>query len=464
MKNNLPLFNDIENDSGWLMSNSGSKSQAELLEQARSWASQLPGKQYMILLCEDRGNFITGFVAAQLKNQTVLLPSNRSVGALNQVMADYDDNFCLVDGDLDNDRAMIKDCRVFSNEKPDKESDETGTEQLFDSLSDSLSDSQFDKAFSPEHIAAVAFTSGSTGVATANAKSWASLVRGAYLAKNRFGFNPEHSIVATVPSQHMYGMETTVMVPLITGARILDGRPFYPEDVRLALESCSGKRVLVTTPIHLRACVAAGLQWPEIEMVISATAPLDDVLLQQANKTFAAPVLEIYGCTEAGSLASRNPMKTPVWTLYDDFSIFARDGDAIVSAKHLGEEVTLADFVEIKAKDSFLLLGRHTDMVNVAGKRASLSDLNIKLNAIAGVKDGVFIMPEAGKEHNIRLTALVVAPDLDESQILTALSEEVDVVFLPRPLYKVDSLPRNETGKLSRESLLSILDQIESIA
>ena len=59
-----------------------------------------------------------------------------------------------------------------------------------------------------------------------------------------------------------------------------------------------------------------------------------------------------------------------------------------------------------------------------------------------------------------RLAALVVAPDLEKKEILAALAERVNPVFLPRPLYKVDNLPRNAMGKLPREALSRLLEQL----
>ena len=56
-----------------------------------------------------------------------------------------------------------------------------------------------------------------------------------------------------------------------------------------------------------------------------------------------------------------------------------------------------------------------------------------------------------------RIAALVVAPSLDEAQILTALRGSFDPVFLPRRLRKLAALPRNETGKLPRDLVLGLL-------
>jgi acyl-coenzyme A synthetase/AMP-(fatty) acid ligase len=116
-------------------------------------------------------------------------------------------------------------------------------------------------------------------------------------------------------------------------------------------------------------------------------------------------------------------------------------------------EVLLSDVIELRGRSRFLLHGRSADLVNIAGKRASLAHLNFHLNSIEGVRDGAYVLPgEAGGDAT-RLAAFVVAPGLTRETILAALRERVDPAFLPRPLRFVDELPRNATGKLPRQAL-----------
>jgi len=116
--------------------------------------------------------------------------------------------------------------------------------------------------------------------------------------------------------------------------------------------------------------------------------------------------------------------------------------------------------LEITAQDRFLLHGRLSDLVNIAGKRSSLSYLNHQLNAIPGVADGAFFVREENESASstgvTRVAALVVAPGLDAAAVTEQLRKRIDAVFLPRPLLFVDSLPRNDTGKLPHEALLSL--------
>jgi acyl-coenzyme A synthetase/AMP-(fatty) acid ligase len=110
--------------------------------------------------------------------------------------------------------------------------------------------------------------------------------------------------------------------------------------------------------------------------------------------------------------------------------------------------------IEMTGPQRFLLHGRMADLVNIAGKRNSLANLNLQLNALPGVVDGAFYMPdEEDADAVTRLAAFVVAPGVAASDILHGLRQAMDPVFLPRPLVFVDALPRNATGKLPREAL-----------
>jgi len=112
----------------------------------------------------------------------------------------------------------------------------------------------------------------------------------------------------------------------------------------------------------------------------------------------------------------------------------------------------------------FMLLGRVADMVNVAGKRTSLSYLNLQLNAIEGVVDGAFFWPEQDDVNKLdgvtRLTAFVVAPGLDLAQVQAALRQCIDAAFMPRPLHLVEALPRNATGKLPQAALMALAQRL----
>ncbi|MGI9302162.1 MAG: AMP-binding protein [Gammaproteobacteria bacterium] len=416
---------------------------AALLAHALDAAKHLPEGEFAINLCEDRYRFTVGLLAALLCKQTNLLPPARVPRVVEDIARRYHGSYCLTDkpcGDLTLAQHVLT---------PAPAPVEIAPSAI--------------PIISGEHTAIIAFTSGSTGIPRANAKSWGSLVTHAHLAQRQFDIGPLHTVVATVPPQHMYGLETSVMLPLVCRVAVHTGRPFFPDDIRATLEHVPAPRILVTSPVHLRVCLESGLEWPTVDFIISATAPLSGEMAAKAERIFDARVLEIYGCTEAGSLASRRTVDGNVWRLYDGFKLAQRGEHCYANASHLSQAARLNDAIEILCPKTFRLHGRTGDQVNVAGKRASLADLNHQLCAIDGVDDGVFFALEAGSDVQ-RLAALIVSGTLDTPQVMTELAKRLDPAFLPRPLRKVDALPRNETGKLTRERLFSLLCDTDTSA
>jgi acyl-coenzyme A synthetase/AMP-(fatty) acid ligase len=310
--------------------------------------------------------------------------------------------------------------------------------------------------------AACVFTSGSTGVPVPYPKTWGKLVRCVRDGACRLGLadGRSHAVLATVPAQHMYGFESSVLLALQSGSALCAERPFYPADICAALASLPRPRMLVSTPIHLRALLAAPTDLPPADLVLSATAPLSQELARESEQRFHAPLLEIYGSTESGQLATRRTAREREWRLWPGVCLTLEEGRAWARGGHLEQPTPLCDELEPLDAERFLLRGRLADLVNIAGKRSSLAYLTHQLTSIPGVEDGVFFFPQepAPSEAGVaRVAAAVVAPGLDAARLTEALRQRIDPVFLPRPLLLVARLPRNSTGKLPSEALRALV-------
>jgi acyl-coenzyme A synthetase/AMP-(fatty) acid ligase len=265
-----------------------------------------------------------------------------------------------------------------------------------------------------------------------------------------------------VPAQHMYGFESTVLLPMQSSSAMCAERPFFPADIAAALNLLPRPRILVSTPVHLRALVAADMALPALELIISATAMLPANLAREVEERYGAPLLEIYGSTETGQMASRRTALEVHWRLWPGVRLTCSDGHCSAHGGHVARPTALADVLEPTSAEHFLLHGRTADLVNIAGKRSSLAYLNHQLNAIPGVIDAAFFVrddSEASLAGVTRLAALVVAPRLDAPAIIRALRLRIDPVFLPRPLLMVERLPRNATGKLPQHTLRALTAQ-----
>ncbi len=405
-------------------------------------AHLLPEIPKVIKLADDRYRFLVGFAAALVRGQTTLLPPSRAPGALAQLARDYRNSYCLVDG-----AEQVE--QLPSYRIPTGTGSRTGRVKV--------------PQIPVDHPALVAFTSGSTGRPHPHSKTWGSLVAVARSTGTRLGLKASDrvTVVATVPHHHMYGLETSMMLPIQHGMAFHVGRPLFPEDVRVALLDVPSPRMLVTTPLHIRACVAAGSRLPPVEYILSATAPLPRSLAKQAEALFHTTVYEVYGFTEAGSLATRRTIDDNIWRVLDGITLHQESAGCSVRAPYLRGPIPFPDLVSLQGTDRFVLHGRGTDLVNIGGHRGSLSDLNQKLNEVEGVQDGVFFLPDDRGTSVTRLIAFVVAPGKAAEHILSALRAVIDPLFLPRPLHLVPSLPRNETGKLTREALLGLMQHIQ---
>ncbi len=312
-----------------------------------------------------------------------------------------------------------------------------------------------------DQLVAFALTSGSTGEPAAHPKPWGALAARSVAAGSRFGLEEvaPATIVGTVPPQHMYGFETTVMLPLHAAASSWCGPAFYPADVRTALAAAAagalGPTILVTTPLQLRALVAGGAL-PPLAAAISATAPLDLLLASEAERAWNAPILEIYGATEAGSLASRRTVEGEAWLPYPGVAVIEEDGTAVARAEGMAPQ-RLADGIEPLGDGRFRLLGRRADLVKLGGRRASLAGLTRILCGLDGVLDGAFAAPDdLERRASARLLAFAVAPERTAESLLAELRGKVDPLFLPRRVIRLERLPRNPLGKLPREALLAL--------
>jgi acyl-coenzyme A synthetase/AMP-(fatty) acid ligase len=420
-------------------------SAAEFLAEAAELAECLPPGKHVLNACTDRYEFAVGLAACLISQRVSLLPSTHTPEVIQQLAHFAPDAICLTDE---------TDCSIeLPRYVHSRAAARAGSSVPFRI-----------PQIPAEQLAAIVFTSGSTGTPLPYKKTWGRLVRCVRDGAAELGLLDGrcHTLVGTVPAQHMYGFESTVLAALQSGNVLSSDRPFYPADVCASLSSMPRPRALVTTPVHLRALLAAGVELPPVDLIVSATAPLPRQLAQQAEEQFHARLLEIYGSTETGQIAMRRTSESIAFKLWRGVRLRADNGQIYAHGGHVEQMTPLCDVLEITAEDQFVLHGRTADLVNVAGKRSSFGYLNAQLNAIPGVSDGIFFLRDSEGEDLTgvaRLAAAAVAPGLTAAALMKSLRRRIDPVFLPRPLLLVDRLPRNATGKLPQQALQSLIDQ-----
>jgi acyl-coenzyme A synthetase/AMP-(fatty) acid ligase len=400
---------------------------------AHALAQRLPSQTHCLNLCDDRLFFMLGFCAALLRGQCTLLPASRTESSLADIARRHPRITALCD-----------DPEAF-----------TGLACLH--LDASLLQTRpqlTDEGIPPATLAAELYTSGSTGAPQAHRKTWGILVQGAQQLAAELNFGG--TLLGSVPSQHMFGLESTILLPMQAGLTLAGSCPLLPQDIHTAMQRLPSPLWWATTPLHLRACVQSGLKFPKLAGIVCATQTLAPDLARAAEACFQAPLHEIYGCTEAGAIATRRPAQGVEWRPLPDWDMTRRGKHIWISGTRSPQALCLPDHIELLPDRRFLLQGRHASLIKVGGKRMHLDALNQILLSVPGVEDGVFFQPAEGG----RLTALVVAADPDPAALMAALRKQIDPVFLPRPIHWVSSLPRNAVGKLPLHALQHLVDEL----
>jgi hypothetical protein len=206
-------------------------------------AAVLPAGGHVFNVCRDRYRFAVGLCAALVAGKVSLLPSTHTPEMVRQLASFAPDAFCLHDA---------PDCTIdlprFAY--PEAAAHAGGDDDAACVVP------QIDAS----RLVAYVFTSGSSGTPVPHRKTWGGLVGCVRAAAERLALldGRAATLIGTVPPQHMYGFESTVLLALIGGLAFSNRQPFYPGDIRDELAALPQPRVLVTSPVHLRALLSAG--------------------------------------------------------------------------------------------------------------------------------------------------------------------------------------------------------------
>ncbi|MBL4851581.1 MAG: acyl-CoA synthetase [Gammaproteobacteria bacterium] len=413
----------------------------QFLGHVKQLAKILPEHKYAINLCSNRYLFMVSLCAAIVRKQTSLLPPNKNTVTHKALHKRYGNSYIIHDGTL-------------GKELP----------QLDLSTLSLLGSDDFEMPMiAANHLAVISFTSGSTGDSQPIEKTWGTLtasteINRRYMVPNKIDTFYQ---LATVPGQHMWGLETSILLALMANVCVVDSKPLFPKDIKTLLAVLPSPKILVSTPVHLRALVASSMDFSSIDRVLCATAPLDQRLAQQTESCFSSRLREIYGCSEVGSIAFRATAHHEMWNCFDDIRFTMKaDEEVIVSAEHIFNATKLQDKITMLGEKQFRLEGRASDMINIAGKRGSLHEINQVLQVFPGLLDGIVFFPAQNRTVP-RLVALVVLkPRVSKQDLLGYLRSRLDITFVPRPIFLLSSLQREDNGKLPRQYLMDLYDDL----
>lgn len=264
------------------------------------------------------------------------------------------------------------------------------------------------------------------------------------------------TVLGSVSVQHLYGLTFRIMLPLVKGWRIGRFQQQYPEF--LVAESRYQPSLWIASPALLSHLNLQGQAWKKLSLkgIISAGSALPEKVADDLHQHFSCPIIEIYGSTETGVIASR--WQSLQWQTFPSVQIGTNEQGAlwVRSAWIDGQEQT-ADSVEIE-ENHFRLLGRIDRIIKLGDKRISLASIENALLSHSWVSDCYIALhplqprPAAWVALSVEGMSILATQGRKTviDQLRNHLRQTQEKLALPRFWRFTAQLPRNSQAKISR--------------
>ena len=314
-------------------------------------------------------------------------------------------------------------------------------------------------------------TSGSSGEAKIIVKTAEQLWLEAETVTQILPFSSEEDVYLTgsVSVQHFYGLTYRVMLPLYRCWVIGRLQHDFPE--KLIVDSQRPhKTVWISSPTLL---IHLGINHPKLDKfnligVVTSGGVLDESEAQNISQLLNAPLIEGYGSTETGVIATKQNSK--YWKVVPQAEIGVNDQGALwIKSNRVPHLEQTADAVEFY-EQGFILLGRIDRIVKLGDKRVSLARIELDLNKNQLVTDSYIGLHPNYQRPLAWVQLSLEGIDLFKSKgrkaIIQLLRQHLltmhEKFALPRYWRFSTKLPRNSQSKISRADFEQVCLAIEN--
>ena len=277
-----------------------------------------------------------------------------------------------------------------------------------------------------------------------------------------------------IPISHSYGF-SNLLTPLIArGVPMVLSRDPTPRAVLVDL-TLTNATVFPGMPVFYHAfCEMEDIRpSPKLRLCISAGAPLQVAVAKKFREKFKLPIHSFYGASECGGICYDRgatheiegfvgaPMEDVDLEIIDRAASQVRVRSAAVGDGYfpepddekLGRGFFVPDDLLTKTENGLRIVGRISDVINVAGKKVNPVEVEAHLLRFRGVRQAVvFGRPSALRNEEVA-ACVVASPGVIEGDLLEFCRRALSGWQVPKRIFIVDSLPANERGKISRREL-----------
>ncbi len=223
----------------------------------------------------------------------------------------------------------------------------------------------------------VLLTGGTTGAPRLWSKTPRNLLGEVNYLINRYEIGNGDRILASVPALHGYGLLFSLLLPLAASARVVAQTPAFPEAIKRQMADAS-PTIFVSVPAHYRALRENPPEKGALRLAFSSAGPLAEADGAAFSKATGVDLVEVYGSTETGGIATRSRSKSEAgFTPYPCIQWRVAGGRLDVRSAFLSRELpvrssgwfTAGDRVKGHGSESFLLTGNPDTNVEADGSR-----------------------------------------------------------------------------------------------
>ncbi len=281
-----------------------------------------------------------------------------------------------------------------------------------------------------------------------------------------------------IPISHSYGF-SNLLTPLIArGVPMVVSRDRTPRAILSDLAR-SNATVFPGMPVFYQAfCEMEHVPvLPKLRLCISAGAPLPAAVAKRFREKFNLPIHSFYGASECGGICydreTINEREGFVGQPMDGVAIELLDPNAAASQiqvrsaaaadgyfpepddEKLSDGIFVPDDLLARDDSGFTIVGRISDVVNVAGKKVNPAEVEAHLLRFSGVQQAVvFGRPAGAGLRNEEVAAcVVVSIHVTEGDLLRFCRTALSAWQVPKRIFIMDVIPMNERGKISRRDL-----------
>jgi len=340
----------------------------------------------------------------------------------------------------------------------------------------------------PDDLAAILYTSGTTGRSKGAMLSHRNLASNALTLVEQWGFTRGDVLLHALPVYHVHGLFVACHCVLLSGSRMLWLPKFDAGETSARLAQAT---VMMGVPTFYTRLLAEptfdATSCRNIRLFVSGSAPLLPETFSEFRARTGHTILERYGMTETG-MNTANPLAGEriagtVGPPLPGISVRVVDADerpckpgTVGEIEVKGPNVfrgywrmpdkTREDFVgdgyfrtgdmgEWLPNGYLKLVGRAKDLIISGGLNVYPAELEERINALPGVFESAVIgTPDADLGEAV--TAVVVAQPghaLAEDTLIAALKAEIAGFKVPKHVHFVAELPRNAMGKVQKSLL-----------